>query len=91
MYVTALASYVGSVLNYVCGIRDFHQRHKWQTVASGSVLVISATSGRMLHMVPPTRRSPECFQGPHESSIQGMHFVVAVRWEANDLNMILLS
>jgi hypothetical protein len=55
MYVTALAIYVGSVLNYVCGIRDFHQRHEWQTVASGAVLVTSATSGRMLHLVAPAR------------------------------------
>jgi hypothetical protein len=29
MYVTALASYVGSVLNNICGIRDFQQRHEW--------------------------------------------------------------
>jgi hypothetical protein len=28
----------------------------------------------------------ECFRGPHVSFIQG-----AVRWEANDVNMILLS
>ena len=31
------------------------------------------------------------FQGPHESFIQGLHFVAAVRWEANDVNMILSS
>jgi hypothetical protein len=33
----------------------------------------------------------ECFQGPHESFIHGLHFVGAVRWEANDVNVILSS
>jgi hypothetical protein len=28
----------------------------------------------------------ECFQGPHEGFIQGLHFVTVVRWEANDVN-----
>ena len=31
----------------------------------------------------------ECFQGPHESFIQGLHFVAVVRWEANGVKMIL--
>jgi hypothetical protein len=33
----------------------------------------------------------EFFQGPHESFNQGLHFAAAVRWEANDVNMILSS
>jgi len=33
----------------------------------------------------------ECFQGPHESFVQGLHFVDVVRCEANDVNMILSS
>jgi hypothetical protein len=33
----------------------------------------------------------ECFQGPYESFIQGLNFVAAVRWEANDVNIILSS
>jgi hypothetical protein len=33
----------------------------------------------------------ECFQGPHDSFIQGLHFVAVVRWEANDVNMIFSS
>jgi len=33
----------------------------------------------------------ESFHGPHESFIQGLHFVAAVRWEANDVSMILPS
>jgi hypothetical protein len=33
----------------------------------------------------------EYFQGLHESFIQGLHFVALVRWEANDVNMILSS
>ena len=33
----------------------------------------------------------EYFQGLHESFIQGLHFVTLVRWEANDVNMILSS
>jgi len=31
----------------------------------------------------------ECFQGLHESFIRGLHCVAVVRWEANDVNMIL--
>jgi len=31
----------------------------------------------------------ECLQGTHESFIQGLHFVIVVRWEANDVNMPL--
>jgi hypothetical protein len=53
----------------LCGIRVeqcmwdpwFHQRHEWQTVASGAVLVISATSGRLLHLVPPTHGAPHSY------------------------------
>jgi len=33
----------------------------------------------------------ECFQGPNASFIQGFHFVAGVKWEANDVNMILSS
>jgi hypothetical protein len=29
--------------------------------------------------------------GPCDSFIQELHFVAAVRWEANDVNMILSS
>jgi hypothetical protein len=59
MYVTALARYVGSMFKYVCGIRDFRQRHEWQTIASGAVFVISDTSGRLLHLVPRPDGPPE--------------------------------
>jgi len=31
----------------------------------------------------------ECFWGAHESFIQGLHFVTVVRWEANNVNVIL--
>jgi hypothetical protein len=31
------------------------------------------------------------FQGLHESFIQGLYFVTFVRWETNDVNMILSS
>jgi hypothetical protein len=33
----------------------------------------------------------ECFQEPHESFIQGLRFVTVVRWEVNDINIILSS
>jgi hypothetical protein len=33
----------------------------------------------------------ECFQGPHQSFIQELHFVTALRWEANDVSTILSS
>jgi len=33
----------------------------------------------------------ERFQAPHGSFIQGLHFVAAVKWEANYVNMILTS
>jgi len=33
----------------------------------------------------------EYFEGPHEKFIQWLHFMGAVRWEANDVNMILSS
>jgi hypothetical protein len=33
----------------------------------------------------------EYFQGPHESFMHGLYFLAAVMWEANDVNMILLS
>jgi len=33
----------------------------------------------------------EYFQGPHDSYIHRLHFVAVVRWEANDVSMILSS
>ena len=33
----------------------------------------------------------ECFQGPYENFIQGLHFVTVVSWEASDVNMIFSS
>jgi hypothetical protein len=33
----------------------------------------------------------ECCQGPHASFIQEFHFVAGVKWEANDVNMIISS
>jgi len=35
------------------------------------------------------KNNKEWFQGPHESFIQGLNFVAVVRWEANNVNMIL--
>ena len=33
----------------------------------------------------------ECFQGPHESIIQVLHFATVVGWKTNDVNTIISS